>query len=263
MKMNEYRACRWALIAVTAAALAACGGGGSSDDDSNGGSDGGGSGDTGGGTNPPVVVKSLADLQGRWSGTVGTQTANAMVLADGTAWVVQVDGADAPVAVTKGQWRVADDAYTGTGRRVSVGSGVADNVSMAVSSLTADASMAGTLSSSSFSWTYAEGGEASLTLAAMAGTWAGNVDAARATVTWTLTSAGALTGSSTTGCTYEGLLAADTGVAAVSLSATETCAGVAKALSGIGTLDSTGSRASFPYIADDESGAGVFRLSKQ
>ena len=64
------------------------------------------------------------------------------------------------------------------------------------------------------------------TLATVAGSWSGSFDAGARTATWTISGAGVLSGSSSTGCTYTGNLVARSDAPVFDVSFTQTCPGI-------------------------------------
>ena len=205
----------------------------------------------------------ISEFRGFWSGTTGTNQGRAVSLGDGTIWLVE-EASSVPVAVTKATWNATTGATAGTGRRVVVATGAGSEISLTVSAFSAEASLSGTFNGAAFSWAHSSAGAGSLTSSSLQGTWTGQFNQGAVALTWAISSAGKITGTSTTGCVYDGVLSDRTdGLKVVDLKVSENCSGTVKALTGVGTADSTLRLASFPYMADTGSGAGVFRLTKQ
>lgn len=217
----------------------------------------------GGGGSSSSAGPTISELRGFWSGVTGANQGSVVSLGDASMWLVE-EANDVPVAVTKATWSASASSISGAGRRVVVATGEGSNVSLNVSAIGAGASLSGTLNGAAFSWAYSSAGVGSLTSASLQGTWTGQFNQGTLALTWTISSTGKITGSSTTGCVYDGALGDRTdNLKVVDLKVSENCAGTVKPLTGVGTVDATGKLASFPYMADNGSAAGVFRLTKQ
>ena len=217
----------------------------------------------GGGGSAASTGPTISELRGFWSGATGASLGKVVSLGDATMWLVE-EVNSVPVAVTKAAWSASNGGLTGTGRRVVVDTGAGSDVSLTVSAVGAGASLSGTFNAAAFSWTYSSAGVGSLASSSLQGTWTGQFNQGAVALTWTISSTGKITGTTTTGCVYDGALGDRTdNLRVVDLKVSENCAGTVKPLTGVGTVDSTGKLASFPYMADNGSAAGVFRLTKQ
>jgi hypothetical protein len=94
----------------------------------------------------------------------------------------------------------------------------------------------------------------------VAGAWKATVGSNAQSVSWAVATSGAVSGSSTTGCTYAGTLAAMTNASAYTASVKETCSdGVSTQLNGIATLNSAKDALSMVATNADESvGVALF-----
>jgi hypothetical protein len=168
---------------------------------------------------------------------------SAIVLPNGTAWALM----SSPTRLFKGTLTMAASSITGSGTLYTLGTTtVPSTVSLTGGSLPTTTTFSGNIASEAYSLTYQTRYATAATLAGFAGTWTGNLAAGTVSLTWTLSSLGALTGTSSTGCTYSG-----TGTESVSLRlrpeakavvdavVTETCSGVVKQLSGVAVLSGT------------------------
>lgn len=152
------------------------------------------------------TLAKVTDMVGFWEGTLASLNTSALLLADGTAWVVVNDTVP---RVVKATLKVNGGMLSGSGVSYPTGSASKTVVSMAASldgaklvgSLT-DATKRNTFElSAANASTYA----AAATLVNFAKTWTSTNSGI--TTTWTFSDAGALTGSSvTTGCSYSGKL---------------------------------------------------------
>ncbi len=71
------------------------------------------------------------------------------------------------------------------------------------------------------------------------------------------------TGSSSTGCSYSGKITPNASASAVlDVAVTETCAGVAQALTGVATLNAAKTAMSLAYTTAEAAAGGVWMLSK-
>ena len=168
----------------------------------------------------------ISDMVGFWEGTFGDLTAGAVVLGDGTAWVVVNGTVPRVVKVTLA---VNGGMLSGTGLGYSVGTTTTAPVAMTAS--LDSAKLKGSLTGAKreayeFNAANASVYATAATLGSFAKTWSG-VNSGR-TMAWTFSSTGALTGSSvTTGCSYTGQLALRSEAkAVVNAQVVETCPGV-------------------------------------
>lgn len=112
-------------------------------------------------------------------------------------------------------------------------------------------------------WTYNKAYETPVTQVSVLGSWhspAGSIIA----LSWTMDGSGNLTtGSSSTGCSYSGKITPNASASAVlDVAVTETCAGVAQALTGVATLNAAKTAMSLAYTTAEAAAGGVWMLSK-
>jgi hypothetical protein len=177
-----------------------------------------------------TTLAKISDMVGFWEGTFGDLTAGAVVLGDGTAWVV-VNGT--VPRVVKATLAVNGGMLSGTGLGYAVGGATTAPVAMTAS--LDSAKLKGSLTSAKrevyeFNAANASVYATAATLGSFAKTWSG-VNSGR-TMAWTFSSTGALTGSSgTTGCSYTGQLTLRSEAkAVVNALVAETCPGASAAV---------------------------------
>jgi|GEM_PF-2738745 len=251
----------FALVACTAA-LAACGGGGSSSESAPP-------------PAPPVLVDPAVAMRGFWSGAVtsapdGTTRASAVVMPDGTGWVV-LESNTAPTAIARiplSGTAVDDKSATISGNGAYYR--MSDGTKSALSA-TGTASTAGTFkgtatvggnAASSFDWASVAGFSTAAQQADVAATWHGTAGTGTVTLNWSISAAGAVTGSSSTGCSYSGTVTPASNTAVYNLAVSEDCQGTVKALSGIATLASSKTALRAVFTTDSGAAAGLFSLAK-
>ncbi len=198
----------------------------------------------GGGDSTPA----RAPAQGFYAGSAGTgRTAQAVLLPQGELWLV-VTGSDGSVLAARGEATVQDATLSATGSATNVATLGTAPFSLQASAQADSTAITGTLqiggTNSNIEWTYDSRYETVRPVADSSGQWSGSSSAGAVTLTWDVGSGGALTGSSTAGCTYSGALASEPQPSAVlAVSVTETCAGAPPtALAGIATLNTTKDR---------------------
>lgn len=218
---------RLAALAVSAF-LVACGGGG------------GGAGD--GGTAVP-------ELQGFYAGGFGAGMAQAIVLPDGEFWLVLRSGG-AIRSAGRGEAAPAVGGARFAGVLTDLETGASEALTLDLPDAAARPALAGTLVAgarrATIRWPYDSRYETAQPIADVAGRWTGTLGQGRVGLTWDITAAGAIRGTSTTGCSYSGRLAPQLPATAVLVATvTERCPGLADlSLGGIATLDAAGDRAS-------------------
>jgi hypothetical protein len=259
------RAC--ALSAACAGMLAACGGGG-------------GGGDAAPVVVPPTLVNVSAVTQGFWSGSVtngpeASTRASAIIMPDLTAWIA-FETTTAVVGVSK--MAVTGTAVSETTANIS-GSGSyysltgsarqsATSTGTVTSAGAINATTAVGATNGSLAWTTQAGYTTPATAANATGTFTGNLGGGAVSVTWTITGAGTVTGTSTTGCQYAGTLKPNAAAIAVyDVAVSEDCNGTVRALAGISTFRAAAGivPASLRVIFTADAGAtgGLLALDKQ
>ena len=231
-----------AVVAVgTAFLLAGCGGGGGGGDDP--------------GTPPPVtppgsVPTTLDALQGFWAGPFDTgTTAQAIVLRTGDVWMVVQSGTTVQ-SVGRAQAVLNASGASASGGLTNLQSGVTAPLALTATAVSPKTTLTGTVTTSqttrNLTWSYNTRYDTALPVANFAGRWTSTADQQRFSVTWDFAAGGALTGTSSTGCTYTGSLAPlAQPVAVLSASIVETCAGASTTLTGVATMNDARTRASF------------------
>jgi hypothetical protein len=216
------------LAAVAAFALAGCGGGG-----------GGGSAAT------PIALDSL---QGFWSGSLsgsdfgGASKVRAVVLSNGATWLFLHGSTTSEplVGLATTTLSVDGEGFVGTGTRYGTsgealasftvsGNPAADRLLVSAKS---DAS-----TTSSLDLAYENRYEVAAVQADVVGGWTFTKQGGTIQATWTIAADGALSGTSTLGCTYSGQVVPHGKVAVFDVTITERCTGTTKELTGIGRLN--------------------------
>ncbi len=252
----------FALGAVAALSLAGCGG------------------DSGGGGDAPPLA--LSTLQGYWNpptstgnisgsamGTSATR-ARAVVLDDGKVYVFLHDGTvvgEPLVGLATATVFGIPQGYTGSGKRYPAsGSSVADitvsGAAPAANAWTINVTSAG--ASSTLALAYNNAYDVPAVQADVVGTWHFTKAGGTITADWTVDGAGALTGTSTLGCTYIGSVRPRNATTAVyAVAVTETCTGTVKSLTGIGRLNTTKDFLTFGLTTTNGAEAEAFAAAKQ
>jgi len=223
--------------AVLATVLAACGGGGGGDED-------------------PLIA------QGRYTTGTGVTPAYTVLVVPSSA------GAHQAWAVSSAGDRLAKLSLSATNVVTGKRYDLSANALTPTEAVTGTATLAGPASSASLSLP----GLATLsttatplsrtdrltettTLAAISGTWSGSFDAGVRTATWTINGAGALSGFSSTGCTYTGSFAARSDSPVFDVSFTQTCGAptsTVTSFSGIARRSSASANLTVVAVSTDE-----------
>jgi hypothetical protein len=243
-----------ALGAVTLASLlAACGGGGGSD--------------------APASVLPTSNLQGIWSaGTLGSETASMVVLSNGASWLLVNH---APVQLITSVLKGTLTGYDGAGIEYTSGSTPAPAAVSYAASVVPKQTLTGNVTQSgqirAFKFSYDARYEVAALQSDVAGTWTGTKNAGSVAVTWAISGTGALTGSSTSGCSYGGAVAVHgAGAAPVGvfdLTLKETCnnlgVDVVKNFGGIVVLNAAKTGATFAFSTAAGTEGDFLSASKQ
>lgn len=250
---NRVKKLQWALAIGAAIALAGCGGGG-------------------GGT---VLADVGATMQGFWGGSMtpapdGATRASTVVMPNGTAWVVY-ESATAPTAVanlalTGTAASTTDVSVTGSGSYYRLSDGAKSAVSASgtagTSTFNGTATVTGS-AASSFAWTRAAGFTTAALASDVVGRWLGTVGGRTVQITWNINAAGAVSGTSTTGCTYSGNVTPVAGTAVYNVAVSEDCQGTAQALAGIATLAAAKTSLRVVFTANAGAQGGLISFAKQ
>lgn len=217
----------------------------------------------------PAPAPTTAAVQGLWQGTWTTATsqlsASAAVLPDGRAWVVGTD-ANGAVRLVKTEFAVQGNAYAGSGLQHVPG--VAGTTpTTASATVTAGSTLQGTFTvggvAQSFALNYVSRYDTAAVMADFAAAWTGSLAGGSVTATWNITQAGVVTGSSTTGCSYGGLLQTRSEAKAiVDAVVNETCAGTTTLLTGVATLNEAKTRLSVTTTTAGETAAVLLSLQR-
>jgi hypothetical protein len=244
------------LAACTAALLlAACGGGGSTS--------------TAPTPAPTPVPLGTAVLQGLWQSTAaGTTTTAAIVLPDGRMWQASTDTSKSPTLtrLVKASISGQSGSYTGAAKRY-----VLDDTGAAPTAVTVSATVvekaslnntvAATGASDAYSLAYLARYDTPAALADFTGSWTAKLGAG--VVSWSITGAGVLSGSWTTGCTFAGQLNLRAEAKAVVETAiTETCGSTVRVLQGVGALAADKNHFTVFMTSSDETSASVVSLGR-
>ncbi|MBV7541660.1 hypothetical protein [Acidovorax sp. sic0104] len=231
-----------ALSALAFVALTACGGGGGGDD--------------------AAVPGPSAQVQGRWTTAAGSTpayTAIGLPSSGGSAalWVLAND-ASRLVKLS------AQDSGALTGKSYALGQRVAATNIAGQWSASASRSLGLTgVVNGSLALAQADALTAAAAQADAAGTWKATTGGNAQTVTWTVAASGAVSGSSTTGCTYTGTLAAQANVTVYTAAVRESCSdGVSTQYNGVATLNPARNALTMVATSADESVGVALFLSK-
>jgi len=212
-------------------------------------------------TPTPTPSPSVSSLQGIWRSPAGAaSTLSAVALPDGKVWALVSDANS--TRLIKGSFAVQGSAYLASGKSFTLGTNTISSTSLTATVL-AKTSLSGVISTGSltenYSLAYQTRYDTAATLADFAGTWKATLGPG--TVNWTVTSAGTLTGTRTTGCTYTGLLSLRAEQKAVVDSVvTETCVGAVTQLSGVAVKSEDKLGITMMMTNADESAAVVVNL---
>jgi hypothetical protein len=230
---------------VLAVALVGCGGGG-------------------GGEAPVIPAAALptANLQGIWTGTIGSDAASAVVLSDGKAWLI---ANSAPIKLYTAALQGGSTSYSASGKQYTSGVAGAVNIAVVTTSVSSKATLSGNVTptggvATAYNFSYESRYEVPATLAALSGTWRGTQAGGNLVVEWLINAAGALsqTSNNSNGCSYSGNVAVHnlpSPVGVYDLSLRESCTALGttkvKDFQGIATLDTSNSKATFAFSRSD------------
>jgi len=209
-----------------------------------------------------------ANLQGIWNGSVGSDTASAVVLSDGKAWLIVNS---TPVKLYNAALLGSSSGYSASAQQFSSGSTAAPASVSIVATPTAKSALTGTITPAgglpvTYSLTYQTRYESAAVMTDITGTWQGTQAASTLAVQWVISASGAVTQgvSNSNGCTYTGLVAVHAVPAPVGvfdLSLTETCGAlgvaVVKDFTGVVTLNAAKTAATFAFVRSDTGHAGL------
>ncbi len=231
-----------ALTLALGGLLAACGGGG-------------------GGSGPTIDP---AQLKGRWVTAAGVAPATTAVVvpdANGAAnaWLLAQDASRLVKLVVRSDSSANGKSYA-LGQGNATGQAVTGQVNAALAAspktIAFTGLSTGTLTQSDTLATPAVQAE-------VQGNWSATLGGNAQTVQWSLTTTGNMTGTSTTGCTYAGSVAALAATAAYGVSFNESCADGSKTtFNGVGTLNVAKNGLTVVVASADESRGAALFLAK-
>ena len=257
--MNRRRKSFVTPVLMILGLLISCGGGG-------GGGGGGGEGPTAAPIIPPAV-QTTAALQGLWQGrwTSAQTLVSAAVLPDGRAWIVFSDASNT-LRLIKAEFAIQGGIFSGTGKEYVPGTVGASSVTLS-STVIPGAQLQGSVTtgglSSPFSMSYQPRYDVAAKLSDFSGVWSGSSANGTVTVSWEISSTNNVTGRSSTGCSYTGVLQTTTEVKSiVEGTFTEACAGANRAFAGVVTLDDSKAKLNVTATLLDDSAAILLSLEK-
>lgn len=216
---------------------------------------------------PPAVV------QGFWSGSVtsgpdGATTASTVVTPALTAWVVFDNGTTvtglAKVPLTATAASNTQASAQGSGSYFKLGATVSKQAVALDGTATTSGQFSGTLGSSTWAWQSNASYKTAALASDLVANWTGTAAGKTVSYSWTVDGNGAVSGSSTPGCSYSGTLKPHAaGVAVFDVSVTESCSGITKSLTGIATLTSAKSALAVAYTTTGDAEGSVLQLTKQ
>jgi hypothetical protein len=233
------------LFALTL--LLACGGGG------------GGGGDT-----PPPAPSDPSAAQGFWSGAVDAQTtASAVLLPDGAAWNVLRKGS-AITSLVRGTTTVTGSAFSISGVSFNPAGGAPGSYSISGTvAPKATLTVAAAGSASGYTLAYNKSYETAAKLPDVAGRWTASFGGGSLQLTLDFSATGALTGTSTSGCTYTGsVVPHPAAVAVFNLALVEACVGASVPYTGIVTLNEARTVLSAAFTTPSLSAGGLFQATR-
>ena len=236
--------------------LAACGGGGG-----------------GGDSSQPVAAPSITveALQGFWNGPVagtsfgGASTVRSVVLSDGSTWVFMHDGQDNLIGLSTAKLSVSGTNFSGSGMRYPASGSRAEHISVSGVGPQNGAwsvSVATGGGTSSLALTYDNRYQTAATPADAIGRWRFTKQGSTIQVTWDISGSGALTGSSTLGCSYSGQVVPHLSVNIYDVTVTENCTNTVKELRGIGRINTAKTFMTFGLTTTDGDQAEAFAAQK-
>lgn len=218
---------------------------------------------------PPVLPPAftLASMQGFWDAApVGTSRMNAVILPNGTTWVVQ-EAAGIVTALAKVSLNTDGTTFSNTGQYYNLPNGAVQDYRFTGS---LPSGPRGTLqttigigsgATATASWTYNSSYDTPVNQRDTQARWAGSLDVVN--VLWDIDATGNVAGTSTTGCNYSGTLAVNASAPAVlDVAISESCAGKQQSLNGIARFSADKAGLSIVYTTAAGARGGVIVLRK-
>lgn len=202
------------------------------------------------------------NMKGFWKGIQDTTGFSVIVLANGEMWLV-LQEAGVTTRFARFQTQSTTSAFSGSGNHYLLTNGTTQTAS-STGTFAEKSSLSGTMTtesgSTSFSLTYDSQYETVVSQNDAVGSWTGTYNGGDSSTTIIIDPSGALTGSSTTGCSYNGILHPRTADPAIfDLNFTETCVvGEIKILSGIATVNTNKTHLSFAATTADNTNGALF-----
>ena len=201
---------------------------------------------------PPSPVLTVSSIQGFWDAApAGTSRMNAVILPNGQMWVVH-ESAGVVTGLANSLLSFDGTMFSSTGQYFSLPNGAQQNYQFSGSLPSGSrASLLTTIgiganAASSSTWTYNSSYEKAVNQRDVQARWSGSLGAIN--VLWDVDATGKLAGTSTTGCTYIGLLAVNaTALAVLDVAITESCAGKQQSLNGIARFSTDKTSLSMVY----------------
>lgn len=190
---------------------------------------------------PSTPTVAVSALQGVWRSPSGAaSTVSAVALPDGKVWALISNASS--IRLLKASFALQNNSLAGAGKSFTLGTSTTSTVSAISmsSSVVEKSSLNGAITtagiSEPYSLAYQSRYDTPASLGDFAGTWSATLGPG--TVNWRIDTAGALSGTRTTGCTYTGQLSLRAELkAVVDAVVTETCAGAVTQLSGVAIKD--------------------------
>lgn len=211
----------------------------------------------------PVTSATAIALQGLWQSTAASGSSNSTIaLPDGRVWSIISDAAG--VRLIKANVTTADTTLIATGKSYAVVSGTVSSTSLVASGVQ-KVSLSVTQTTGAlqetFNLSYQPRYDTPANLADFAGIWQAVSDGSA--LNWTVTNAGILSGTRSTGCTYAGQLKLRAELKAViDVALTETCFAVVKPLTGVATLSADKLHVGMVLTTSDETAGAVLELGR-
>lgn len=213
---------------------------------------------------PDPVTK--ASAKGFWTNTTGTTVTQAIILANGETWIVWQN---AGTATGLGQLPTvtSENSINGIGTQYTLQTGITSALAFS-GTFTEKQEISANLSTgnltSTLRFAYDANYDNKVSITDASGAWNGSYGGVSNSLNMTISQTGALSGSSTTGCSYLGNLQPRTADPAVfDITVSETCvSGTSVELTGIATMNSAKSALSFAAVTADKT-AGVLFSGKR
>ncbi len=197
--------------------------------------------------------------------------ASAVVLSSGKTWIVVNHAGQ--LQMYAGTLEGTTTAYAGNAKQYISGS-TAVPAAVSLSAAVNTTALSGTLTLAGQPQSFSFSNDARYTtpalLSDLTGTWVGSKGAGSVVITWSVSAAGALTGSSSSGCSYTGTVAVHSvpvPVGVFDLGLSETCtnlgASTTKDFAGIVMLDTAKTAANFAFTTSSGTDEGDVQATKK